>query len=85
MAKEKDGIESNALASLLARLGTSEPIVAFKTMEEIIKSFDLSKFSRNTAKFDVNELNFINKKSIQLLDYDDAKEKLKSLGLDLVD
>ena len=78
----KDGIESNALASLLARLGTSDPIVAFKTMEEIIRSFDLSKFSRNTAKFDVNELNFINKKSIQLLDYDDAKEKLKSLGLD---
>jgi glutamyl-tRNA synthetase len=78
----EDGIESNALASLLARLGTSEPIVAFKTMEEIIKSFDLSKFSRNTAKFDVNELNLINKKSIQLLDYNDAKEKLNSLGLD---
>ena len=78
----EDGIESNALASLLARLGTSDPIVAFKSVEEIIKSFDLSKFSRNTAKFDVNELNFINKKSIQLLDYNDAKEKLNSLGLD---
>ena len=78
----EDGIESNALASLLARLGTSDPIVAFKSVEEIIKSFDLSKFSRNTAKFDVNELNLINKKSIQLLDYNDAKEKLNSLGLD---
>ena len=79
----EDGIESNALASLLARLGTSDPIVAFKSVEEIIKSFDLSKFSRNTAKFDVNELNLINKKSIQLLDYNDAKEKLNSLGLDV--
>ena len=78
----KEGIESNALASLLARLGTSDPIVAFKSMEEIIKGFDLSKFSRNTAKFDVNELYFINKKSIRLLEYNDAKEKLKSLGLD---
>ena len=40
----------------------------FINTDELIKDFDLSKFSRNTAKFDSNDLYIMNKKKLDTLD-----------------
>ena len=78
---KREGLESNALSSLLARLGTSDPIVFFKDIEDLIESFDLNKFSRNTAKFDINDLYLMNKKSIQSMNYEEASKRFNLIGL----
>ena len=77
-----EGLESNALSSLLAKLGTSDPITFIQDIEGLIKDFDLNKFSRNTAKFDMKDLYLLNKKSIQSMSFEEAIKRLKSLGLD---
>ena len=51
-----EGILPAALASLLARIGTSEPVVAQASLEDIIAGFDIASFGRATAKFSTTEL-----------------------------
>ena len=77
----EENLESIAVSSLLSRIGTSESIVPFKTIFEIIKSFDISKFGRNTAKFDVQELYLINQKIIQSYSYKEVENRLQSYGI----
>ena len=79
---KQEGLESNALTSLLAKLGTSDPISFIENIEGLIKDFDLKKFSRNTAKFDMKDLYLLNKKSIQSMSYQEALKRLKLIDLD---
>ena len=80
---KKEGFESITLSSLLAKIGTSDPMKVFINTDELIKDFDLSKFSRNTAKFDSNDLYIMNKKSIQFMEFKEAKSRLTEIGLDI--
>ena len=51
-----EGIEPLALASLLAKLGTSDPIEVRPSLEALAAEFDFAKVSRATPKFDPEEL-----------------------------
>lgn len=79
--REVEGLEPMAVTSLLARLGTSDPIEAFTSMEPLIESFALSKFSRASAKFDPNELLRLNAKIIHDTPFDAVNVRLAELGL----
>ena len=46
------GIEPAALCSLMARLGSSQPVELRITLDEIAKDFDLSIFGSAPTKFD---------------------------------
>jgi glutamyl-tRNA synthetase len=83
--REVDGIEPMAVVSLMARLGTSDPIEAFSTLEPLIESFDFSKFSRGTPKFDPDELLRLNAKILHETPFATVKERLEALGLKGVD
>lgn len=76
-----EGTEPEALASLLARIGTADPVVACADMSTIIDGFDLSRFGRATAKFDPAELVQINVKVVQQRGFDDVAERLQSLDV----
>ncbi len=54
------GIEPEAILSLLARLGTSEPVEPIVDRARLIESFDLATFGRAPAKFDEEDLNRLN-------------------------
>lgn len=54
--RDEAGLEPMAIVSLLARLGTSEPITAFSDPAPLVESFGFGKFSRNAPKFDEEEL-----------------------------
>lgn len=56
------GIEAMALNSLLARLGTSQPIEPKQTLDELAATFDLSHFSRTPPRFDHQDLYTLNHK-----------------------
>ena len=77
-----DGMEATSIASLLARIGTSDPISAMAYIDDVIQGFDISRFGRATAKFDPAELAFLNGKILQQLSYDDVSERLVAGGID---
>lgn len=77
-----EGTEPEALASLLARIGTADPVVACADMAAIIDGFDLSRFGRATAKFDPVELAQVNVKIVQQLGFDAVASRLSSLGVE---
>ncbi len=83
--QEDEGLEAMALVSLMARLGTSDPIEPFTTLEPLVEGFDFSKFSRNTPKFDVEELYRLNAKILHETDFAQVKERLCAMGLKDVD
>ncbi len=83
--RDVDGLEPMALISLLARLGTSDPIEAFQEMQPVIDSFDFSKFSRGTPKFDTEELLRLNSKILHQADFNAIKPHLAEIGLSALD
>jgi glutamyl-tRNA synthetase len=76
------GIEPMAIPSLLARLGSSDPIEAFDSFAPLIESFDISKFGRGTPKMDPDEFLRLNSKILHSLDFGRAKVRLAQLGLE---
>lgn len=83
--KEEEGLEPMAVVSLMARLGTSDPIEAFADMKPLIDNFDFSKFSRNPPKFDTDELLRLNAKILHETSYTDIQTRLTEMGLNEMD
>ena len=76
-----EGMRAAAMASLLARIGTSDPVVPHIDLAAIIDGFDLSRFGRATAKFDPAELAQVNIRVIQQLDYASVSDELAEAGV----
>lgn len=83
--QEQEGLEPMAIISLMARLGTSDPIEAFTNIQSLIDTFDFSKFSRNPPKFDTEELLRLNARILYDTDYADIKSRLDEIGLGDID
>ena len=62
------GIEPLALLSLLARLGTSQPVEVRASLDELAAGFDFATFGRAPAHFDVAEVEQINARLLHHLD-----------------
>ncbi|MBB3034643.1 glutamate--tRNA ligase [Alteriqipengyuania lutimaris] len=80
-ALREQGIEPEAILSLLARLGTSKPVEPIVDRGVLIESFDLASFGRAPAKFDEAELERLNAAIVHQLDYDAVKDRLPD-GID---
>ncbi len=83
--RDNEGLLPMAIVSLLARLGTSDPIEAFTDIKPLIENFSFSKFSRGTPKFDIEEMLRLNTKIVHGLSYEDVKPALSQLGIQGVD
>ena len=75
-ALREAGIEPMALNSLLARLGTSQPVEAKPSLAELAAGFDLSTFGRAPAHFDLAEVEQLNMKLLHHLDFADVADRL---------
>lgn len=73
------GLEPLAVSSLLARLGSSEAVDAFTSLEAMTADFNIGRFSRATAKFDATDLEFLNAKVLHEMSYEEAGPRLASL------
>jgi glutamyl-tRNA synthetase len=83
--KKDEGLEPMAIISLMARLGTSEPIEAYTDLKPLIESFDFAKFSRNPPKFDTDELLRLNSRILRETSFADAQVRLAQMGLTDID
>lgn len=77
--RDVEGYEPQTVISLMGRLGTSDPIEPFYDPKEVAKTFDFSKFSRGTPKFDSEELTRLNAKIIHVTPFNDVKDRLKAM------
>jgi glutamyl-tRNA synthetase len=71
-----DGVEAMAILSLLAKLGTSDPIELRPDLETLVAEFDIAKFGRNRPKLDMAELDLLNAKLMHKLPYDRVAPRL---------
>ncbi len=75
------GIEPEALLSLMARLGSSQPVELRLTLDEIAEGFALSQFGSAPTKFDVNDLYPLTARKLHGLPYDAVAEDIRALGV----
>ena len=76
-----DGIEALALASYLAKIGTSDAIEPRTSLDALAADFALEKIARAPAHFDVAELVVLNGKLLHLLPHDAVAGRLAALGV----
>jgi glutamyl-tRNA synthetase len=75
-ALRESGIEPLALAALLAKLGTSDPVEPVADMATLIESIDFARFGRAPARFDLDELATVNARTIHLMPYEAVAARL---------
>jgi glutamyl-tRNA synthetase len=75
------GIEPAALASLLARLGTSDPVEPVGDLSPLIAGIDFARFGRAPARFDEGELAQVNARVVHQLAFDAVAPRLPA-GMD---
>jgi glutamyl-tRNA synthetase len=78
--RDEAGLEAMAIVSLLARVGTSEPIEPFVEPQPLIDGFDFAKFGRATAKLDPAELDVLNAKILHMTPYGKVADRLDGVS-----
>ncbi|MEM9811364.1 MAG: glutamate--tRNA ligase [Pseudomonadota bacterium] len=76
-----EGIEPMAILSLLARLGSADPVELRGGLEEIAEGFDLSRFGAAPVKFDPADLRPLSARAVHALPYEAVAERLSAIGL----
>jgi len=77
---KEEGIEAMAINSLLAKLGTSDPVEARFSMERLIEEFSFDKIGRAPARFDPAELRALNARILHETPYEAVAGRLESHG-----
>lgn len=76
-----EGIESMAIASFVARIGTSQAIVPDIDMSSLIETFDIKDLSRAPSRFSRTELRTLNARLLHQCDFADIASRLKEIDL----
>lgn len=75
------GVKPMALLSLMARLGSSDPVELRTDMAELIEGFDINRFGSAPTKFDSDDLYPLTARYLQSLPADRVKDELDALGI----
>ena len=75
------GVEPMALLSLMARLGSSQPVELCASLDELIEGFDISHFGAAPTKFDVNDLFPLTARHLHALPLEAVAEDVAALGV----
>ena len=74
------GFEPIAILSLLAKLGTSDPVEARDSLQQLAMEFSFSKMGRAPARFDENELNGLNAHVVHAMGFATVQPRLAKLA-----
>jgi glutamyl-tRNA synthetase len=81
----ESGLEPMAINAYLARIGTGDPVVAARSLDELAPAHDLSKFGKSSPRFDPEELKHLNARLLHHLPFEAARKHLAAIGLGDVD
>ena len=76
------GIAPQAILSLMARLGSSDPVELRANVQEIVDGFDISKFGSAPTKFDANDLDPLTARYLATLTVADVAGTLSDIPED---
>jgi len=74
----EEGVEPMALLSVLARIGTSQPVEPVTSLDELAHGFDFAHFGRAPAHFDPHEVELINARLLHTLNFPAVSNRLPS-------
>ncbi|PRY76882.1 glutamyl-tRNA synthetase [Yoonia maritima] len=77
----KSGIAPEAILSLMARLGSSDPVELRANIDEVIAGFDISKFGSAPTKFDAADLGPLTARHLATLSHEDVAETINAAGV----
>ena len=72
----EEGVEPMALLSLLARIGTSQPVEPIAEIDELARDFDFATFGRAPAHFEPHDVELVNARLLHKLDYAAVADRL---------
>ncbi|MEM6618033.1 MAG: glutamate--tRNA ligase [Pseudomonadota bacterium] len=75
------GIEPEAVLSLLARLGSSDPVELRHSLDDLVAGFDLGKFGSAPTKFDVEDLRPLSARALAALSVPAVASDLAAAGV----
>ena len=76
-----NGIAPEALLSMMARLGSSQPVELKMSLDEIAEGFDLGQFGAAPTKFDAGDLIPLTRARNQHLPFEAVAEQIAGLGV----
>ncbi len=77
------GVEPMAMLSLMARLGSSDPIELRTSMDDLVAGFDISKFGSAPTKFDEKDLFPLTARYLAGLELADVAGEVSAVGVPL--
>ena len=75
------GVAPEALLSLMARLGSNQPVQLRMSLDELAEGFDLSQFGASPTKFDAEDLWPLTRERNQHLPYEAVQDRIAALGV----
>ena len=75
------GVAPQALLSLMARLGSSQPVELKMSLDELAEGFDLSQFGASPTRFDAEDLWPLTREANQSLPFEAVRERILALGV----
>ncbi|WP_108484359.1 glutamate--tRNA ligase [Oceaniglobus ichthyenteri] len=75
------GVEPMALLSLMARLGSSQPVEMHLSLDELIDGFDISNFGSAPTKFDADDLKPLTARALAAMPFDKMADDIAALGV----
>ncbi len=80
-AMRDNGLEPGAITSLLAKLGTADPVEPVRDLAALAQSFDFDRVGRAPARFDEAELEALNAKLLHETPFCDVETRLGDMGV----
>ncbi|RDW14087.1 glutamate--tRNA ligase [Paracoccus thiocyanatus] len=77
----ENGVAPEALLSLMARLGSSQPVELKTSLDELAQGFELSQFGASPTKFDAEDLWPLTREANQALPFDRVRARIDALGV----
>ncbi|MEM7521342.1 MAG: glutamate--tRNA ligase [Pseudomonadota bacterium] len=77
----EQGVQPAALLSLLARLGSSDPVELHGDMAGLVGGFDITRFGAAPTKFDERDLYPLTGRYLQELPVEKVREDIEALGV----
>ena len=75
------GVEPWALLSLMARLGSADPVELQTSLADLATGFDIARFGAAPTKFDEKDLYPLTSSYLQGLDFADMADEIAALGV----
>jgi glutamyl-tRNA synthetase len=77
----QEGYEPMSIVNFLSQIGTSDSLKIHQDFQGLIADFSFSKFSKSATNYDIMEINNINQKLIQNINFNIVKNRLKQLQI----